>query len=120
MSSPSRLYRKQNYTIQKSINLEDKLYTKLKYIAETEYDATISEVINVCIENLLAKKIIKYYPKPEGEIIIYRSIMIRKENEEALRRVNLEKGISVTRLINTAIKEFIEEHEKEVKDTKSA
>ena len=46
--------------------------------------------------------------------------MIRKENEEALRRVNLEKGISVTRLINTAIKEFIEEHEKEVKDTKSA
>ncbi|MCI8518595.1 MAG: hypothetical protein HFJ51_00165 [Clostridia bacterium] len=120
MSSPSRLYRKQNYTIQKSINLEDKLYTKLKYIAETEYDATISEVINVCIENLLAKKIIKYYPKPEGEIIIYRSIMIRKENEEALRGVNLEKGISVTRLINTAIKEFIEEHEKEVKDTKSA
>ena len=111
MRRPSRLYRKENYTIQKSVNLEDKLYIRLKRIVDSQYDASISEVINVCIEDLLAKKRIKYYPKPEGEIIIYRSIMIRKENEEALRRLNFEKGISVTRLINTAIKEFIDGHE---------
>ena len=30
MSSINRLYKKDNYTIQKSINLEDGLYTRLK------------------------------------------------------------------------------------------
>lgn len=41
MSSIDRLYKKDNYTIQKSINLEDKLYSRLKEIVEKEYDATL-------------------------------------------------------------------------------
>ena len=30
MSAIDRLYKKSNYTVQKSINLEDRLYTRLK------------------------------------------------------------------------------------------
>lgn len=112
MSQSDRLYKKENYTIQKSVSIEDKLYTKLKYIVDHEYDATISELINVCIEDLAMKEHIEYYPRPRGEIVIYRSIMLRKENEEVLKRINIKSGISVTRLINTAIKQFIEEHKK--------
>lgn len=105
MSAIERLYKKDNPTVQKSINLEDKLYTNLKQIVENEYDATISDVINVCIEDLISSRNIKYYAKPEGELTIYRSIMIRKENVKALNKITKETGISLTRLVNIAMKE---------------
>lgn len=112
MSAIDRLYKKDNYTVQKSINIEDKLYTKLKQIVDKEYDATISDIVNVCIEDLLSVKNIKYYAKPEGEITIYRSVMIRKDNVEALNKVTKETGISLTRLVNIAMKEFLEKYSK--------
>ena len=108
MSAIDRLYKKDNYTVQKSINLEDRLYTKLKEIIDKEYDATISDIINVCIEDLVTGGNVKYYAKPTDEITIYRSVMIRKENVEALNKINLETGISLTRLVNIAMKEFLD------------
>lgn len=112
MSAIDRLYKKDNSTVQKSINLEDKLYTELKQLVENEYDATISDVINVCIEDLISNGNIKYYAKPEGEITIYRSIMIRKENVKALNNITKETGISLTRLVNIAMKEFLDNYNK--------
>lgn len=112
MSAIDRLYKKDNCTIQKSVNLEDKLYTNLKQIVENEYDATISDIVNVCIEDMISSGNVKYYAKPEGEITIYRSIMIRKENVEALNKITQETGISLTRLINIAMKEFLEKYNK--------
>lgn len=112
MSAIDRLYKKNNSTVQKSINLEDKLYTNLKQIVEKEYDATISDVINACIEDLISSGNVKYYAKPEGEITIYRSIMIRKENVKALNKITKETGISLTRLVNIAMKEFLDNYNK--------
>jgi len=112
MSAIGRLYKKDNYTIQKSVNLEDKLYTALKEIVDFEYDATISDIVNICVEDLLAKGKVEYYAKPEDEITIYRSIMLRRENVEGLTGINKKTGISVTRLINIAMKEFLEEYNK--------
>ncbi len=112
MSAIDRLYKKDNSTVQKSINLEDKLYTELKQLVENEYDATISDVINACIEDLISSGNIKYYAKPEGEITIYRSIMIRKENVKALNKITKETGISLTRLVNIAMKEFLDNYNK--------
>ena len=111
MSAIDRLYKKDNYTIQKSINIEEGLYTKLKEVGNNDYDATISELVNACVEDLLTKDELEFYEKPEGEIILYRSIMLRRENVEALNKVSKEKRISVTRLVNMAIKEFLEDYE---------
>ena len=112
MSLVDRLYKKGNYTVQKSLNLEDKLYTRLKEIVDSKYDATFSDVVNICVEEMIAKGDVKYYAKPEGEIVIYRSIMMRKNNMEALCKLNRKTGISVTRLINIAIKEFLDDYDK--------
>ena len=112
MSTINRLYKKDNYTIQKSINLEDKLYADFKQMVEKEYDATLSDVINVSIEDLISNGNIKYYAKPDGEITIYRSVMIRKENIEALNKITKETGISFTRLVNIAMKEFLQNYKK--------
>ena len=110
MSAINRLYKKDNFTIQKSINLEDTLYTKLKNIVDTEYDATISDIVNVCIEDLISSGNVKYYAKPENEITIYRSVMIRKYNVKALNQITQETGISLTRLVNIAMKEFLDKY----------
>ena len=38
--------------------------------------------------------------------------MIRKENVEALNKITKGTGISLTRLVNIAMKEFIDNYEK--------
>ena len=113
MSNVHELYTKDNYTIQRSMNIEEKLYAELQEILYKEYHATISELVNYCIERLLLEdKEIYYYKKPDGEIVIYRSIMFRRNNIEALQKIKNSTGISMTRLVNLAIKEFIDEYNK--------
>lgn len=111
MSPIDKLYKKDNYTIQKSINIEDRLYTELKHFTNENYKATISDAVNICIEDLIiSKNDIKYYPKPYGEISIYRSFMLRRENIKELEKIKNQTGISITRLINIAIKNFLDKY----------
>lgn len=112
MSAIDRLYSINNKTVKKSINIDDSLYKKLMRYTKKNYDATISDMINVCIEDLLSTGSVKYYAKPEDEITIYRSVMIRKENAEALNKITQETGISLTRLVNIAMKEFLDKYNK--------
>ncbi|MDD2620311.1 MAG: hypothetical protein PHC92_06555 [Syntrophomonadaceae bacterium] len=108
MSNASRLYKKDNKTIKKSINIEVELYNKLKKLMDNKYDATISELINVAIEDYIDKNSPTFYGKPKNEFVTYRSIMIRKNNINGITKMSDETSISVTRLINGAIKEFID------------
>ena len=112
MSAIDRLYSINNKTVKKSINIDDSLYKRLMRYTKKNYDATISDMINVCIEDLLSAGNVKYYAKPEDEITIYRSVMIRKENAEALNKITQETGISLTRLVNIAMKEFLDKYNK--------
>lgn len=112
MSAIDRLYSINNKTVKKSINIDDSLYKRLMRYTKKNYDATISDMINVCIEDLLSTGSVKYYAKPEDEITIYRSVMIRKENVETLNKITQETGISLTRLVNIAMKEFLDKYNK--------
>lgn len=82
MSAIDRLYSINNKTVKKSINIDDSLYKRLMRYTKKNYDATISDMINVCIEDLLSTGSVKYYAKPEDEITIYRSVMIRKKMQK--------------------------------------
>src|SRR5699024_8507184 len=112
MSAIDRLYSINNKTVKKSINIDDSLYKRLMRYTKKNYDATISDMINVCIEDLLSTGSVKYYAKPEDEITIYRSVMIRKENAEALNKITQETGVSLTRLVNIAMKELLDKYNK--------
>lgn len=118
MSNVEKLYKKENYRIRKTINIEEGLYSRLKDVVENDYDTNFSKIINVCIEKLLEQKEIKYYHKPVGEKLAIRTFMIRKENKEGLEKIRHKRGIPVSRLINIAIKEFLDEHDKEEKSCK--
>lgn len=112
MSATSRLYLINNKTIKKTINIEDGLYKRLMKYVLKNYDATFSDIINVCIEDYIEKNKPSFYEKPKNETVTYRSIMIRKENLANLKQMYKKSGISVTRLLNGAVKEFLEEYDK--------
>lgn len=111
MSAIDRLYSSTNKTIKKSINIDDSLYKKLMKFTKKNYDATFSEVINVCIEEYIYENKPYFYEKPENETVTYRSIMIRKENLSNLQKLHKKTGISVTRLLNCAVKEFLDKYD---------
>ena len=111
MSAIDRLYSINNKTVKKSINIDDSLYKKLMKFTKKNYDATFSEVMNVCIEEYVYENNPSFYEKPENETVTDRSIMIRKENLDNLQKLHKKTGISVTRLLNCAVKEFLEKYD---------
>lgn len=106
MNNIDKLYRIDNKCVNKTINIEISLYEKLKKVVSKKYDATISDMINVILEDYLEKNKPTFYGKKED--VIYRSIRMRKKNLEGLKKMSSQTGISVTRLVNGAIKEYLE------------
>ena len=107
MSAINRLYNINNRTTKKSVNIDDSLYKKLIYFTQNKFDATVSDLINVAIEDYAAKSNPTFYGKPENESVTYRSVMLREDNIDWLSNASKKTGISITRLVNAAIKEFI-------------
>ena len=111
MSAIDRLYSINNKTVKKSINIDDSLYKRLMRYIKKNYDATFSEVMNVCIEEYVYENKPSFYEMPENETVTYRSIMIRKENLDNLQKLHKKTGISVTRLLNCAVKKFLDKYD---------
>ncbi len=103
-----KLYTKENRTISRSINIDDSLYEQIKELSEIKYSATISEIINIAIEEYIERNNPNFFGKKQGETVTYRTLALRKNNLEKLNEYSKETGISFTRLINSAIKEFID------------
>ena len=108
MNIRDKLYKKDNTTISKSINIDDSLYEKIKQSIAKKYDANISDIINVALEEYIERNKPQFYAKPKMETVTYRNLMLRKNNIKKLREYHQKTGISVTRLLNGAIKEFFE------------
>lgn len=108
MNIRDKLYTLDNKTISKSINVDDSLYERIIGLTKTTYDAKISEIINVAIEEYIERNKPNYYAKPKRETVTYRNLMLRKKNIKQLTKYHDKTGISVTRLLNGAIKEFLD------------
>ena len=50
MNIRDKLYKKDNKTQPKSINIDDSLYEKIRQATDSVYDAKLSDVINIAIE----------------------------------------------------------------------
>lgn len=108
MNIRDKLYKKENKTIPKSINIDDSLYDKIRQATEKVYDAKLSDIINVAMEEYIEKDEPTYYPKSKKETVTYRNLMLRKNNIKKFNEYHQKTGISFTRLVNGAIKEFFE------------
>lgn len=114
MKAIDRLYKREEMVI-KTLHIDQDLYEKVQYLSANVFDASVSKIINVCIENsLLKNEGIKYYKRPSNVDSIYRSIVLRKSFCDKLLKIREETGISFSRLINACIKEFLDEYKDEL------
>ena len=111
MEPIKRLYKKDEI-ITRSLHIDEDLYLKLQNICDNVFDASISKIVNICVETLLQnKRNIKFYKKPYKVDSIYRSILFRKEFYDELIKLKDKTGISFSRLVNGSIKEFLDKYQ---------
>lgn len=108
MQIRDKLYLKNNVTIPRPVNVDDSLYEKIKELSLEKYSSTISEIINIAVEEYIERNNPNYYGKRKDETVTYRKLSLRKENIDKLNEYSDETGISFTRLLNSAIKEFLD------------
>ena len=96
--------------IRKTIEIDNNLYEKLKELSENEISASINQLINACIENLIKTKNIKMYIKPKGEISIKHSLLIRESFVKGLEELKDKYDISICKLVNMSIYNALNEY----------
>lgn len=106
-----RFYTKEKW-VKKSTEIEGNLYDRLKEISDKELDASINKIIDACVDDLeLGEKII-IYKKEKNEINVARSIIIRESIYKKLEDMREKYGISISKLVNIAIRAGIEKYNK--------
>ena len=77
MSVFDRFYDK-DVIIQKTFEIETTLYDRLEFLSENIYDASISKLVNACIDDLVETEDIKLYPKDGKELYLKHSLLLRR------------------------------------------
>ena len=111
-----RFYTKENW-IKKTAEIEGKLYDRLKEISENELDASVNKIIDACVDNLELKDTVVIHKKEKDEINVTRSIILRESMYKKLENLREKYGISISKIINVAIKNGIEEYDNFAKKT---
>ena len=75
MNIRDKLYKLENKTVPKSINIDDSLYEKIRNATENVYDAKLSDIINVALEEYIERDNPTYYAKPKLETVTYRNLL---------------------------------------------
>ena len=109
MGAFSRFYKKEKL-VKKTIEIDNNLYEQLKQLSDNEISASVNQLINACIEELIKKENIKMYIKPKGEISVKHSLLIRESFAEALDKLKDKYDISIYELVNMSISNALEEY----------
>lgn len=97
----------------KNIVIENSSYYKLKELAKEKYQTSANQLINACIEELIKTENIKIYPKKDNEISEQRSLLIRESLYTGLEKLSIKYSLSICLLLNIAIKNALQELEKD-------
>ena len=106
-----RFYKKEKW-IKKSVEIEGKLYDKLKEISNKELEASVNKIIDACIDSLEIGEKVVIKKKKKDEINVARSIIIRESIYKKLEDMRERYGISISKLVNIAIKTGLEIYDK--------
>ena len=63
------------------------MYEKIREATENIYDAKLSDIINIAIEEYIERDNPTYYSKPDKETVTYRNLMLRKKNIKQLQSI---------------------------------
>lgn len=88
--------------------IADDLYYCLEEFAK-RYDATVTGLVNACIENMVHADKVILYEKRDDELLVKHTLMIRESNLIGLERLKEKYGVSIYKLVNIAIRATLEE-----------
>lgn len=108
MSILNKFYKK-DILIQKTIEIDCVLFDKIDFLSKEVYDASISKLINACIDELIEKENISLYEKNENEISLKHTIILRNSSLEGLEKLKQKYDISINKLINISIHNVLKE-----------
>ena len=98
--------------IRRTFSVDYRLYDKLKYLTDNIYDVSINKLVNICIKELIETENIKLYKVDYKEHKMDRTYLIPKSYLLELEKLKSKYNISVTKLINIAIYNAIENDNK--------
>ena len=79
MSILNRFWKK-DILIQKTIEIDDSLFNEIESLSETVFDASVSKLINACIDDLIEKENIKQSNKLNHKLCSKHSLLLRKSS----------------------------------------
>ena len=105
MSCLGRLYRKEKL-ISRTLDIDEELYYKLEFLSKERYDASISKLVNISVEELIKTEDIQIY-KRKNNSYISRSFLLRESLLEGLYELKSKYRIPIYLLVNIAIRNVL-------------
>ena len=102
------VFRKRENKIRRNYEIDDVLYSKLEELAKI-YDASVTELINECLSNLIETENIVLYGKSGNELLVTHTLLIRESNLVGLEKLKDKYGVSIYKLVNIAIRNVLNE-----------
>ncbi len=99
----------ENEIIRKTFSVDDVMYDKLKFLSDNIYDVSINKLVTIAIKELIETENVKLYTTKYKENRIDRTYLIPKSYITKLEKLKEKYKISMTRLINIAIYNAIED-----------
>ena len=106
MSFFDNKYSKREKTYRRSYYIDSSLLTQLESLSKI-YRARVSEFINDSIEELIISENIKVYERDKSELSVKYTVLVRESNLQGLDELCRKYGISVSKLVNIAIRNII-------------
>ena len=106
MAYSDKIYKKEKL-ISRTFYIDEKLYLELERLSKEVYEASISKLMNVAIE----KEKIEVYEN-RNRTCVTRSILIRESLLKGLSELKIKYGLSISMLVNIAVKNEIMEEQK--------
>jgi len=99
-------FKKREHKIRRNYEIEDNLYSRLEELSKV-YDASVTDLINECLSNLIQTENIKLYEKDKNEISVTHTLLIRESNLSGIERLKEKYGVSIFKLVNIAIRNVL-------------
>ena len=112
MTYAIRFYKKEKL-VSKTLDIDEELYNKLEFLSNEIYDASISKLVNVAIEDLIESENIQIY-KRKNNSYVSRSFLIRDSLLEGLYELKKKYRVPIYLLVNIAIRNELAEENLEL------
>lgn len=112
MSFGSKFYKKEKL-ISRTLEIDEELYNKLEFLSSYIYDASISKLVNVAIEDLIITENVQIY-KRKNNSYVSRSFLIRDSLLEGLYELKKKYRIPIYLLVNIAIRNELENEREKI------